>query len=65
MADHTEVLTGITKYPGVSYPVLTPNVMGLNAAVSTYFDNWIKSENIITNLTLVNKKMATCFKKIL
>lgn len=37
MADHTEVLTGITKYPDVSYPVLTPNVMGLNAAVSSIY----------------------------
>jgi hydroxymethylglutaryl-CoA lyase len=34
MADHSEVLLGITKYPNVSYPVLTPNVLGLNAAVS-------------------------------
>ncbi|XP_067009111.1 hydroxymethylglutaryl-CoA lyase, mitochondrial isoform X2 [Anabrus simplex] len=33
MADNTEVLKGITKFPGVSYPVLVPNIKGLNAAV--------------------------------
>ncbi|EFX74176.1 hypothetical protein DAPPUDRAFT_307444 [Daphnia pulex] len=33
MADHSEVLMGITKYPDVSYPVLTPNILGLNAAI--------------------------------
>lgn len=36
MADHTEVLTGITRHPDVSYPVLTPNLMGLQAAVSLH-----------------------------
>ena len=34
MADHTEVLTKIIKHPGVSYPVLTPNLLGLKSAVS-------------------------------
>lgn len=34
MADHKEVLQGITKFPGVCYPVLVPNVKGLEAAVS-------------------------------
>uniref|UniRef100_A0A8C5KFU4 Hydroxymethylglutaryl-CoA lyase, mitochondrial n=1 Tax=Jaculus jaculus TaxID=51337 RepID=A0A8C5KFU4_JACJA len=34
MADHTEVLKGIQKYPGISYPVLTPNVKGFEAAVA-------------------------------
>ena len=37
MADHTEVLIGITKYPNVSYPVLTPNLLGLKSAVYTQF----------------------------
>jgi hydroxymethylglutaryl-CoA lyase len=32
MADHTEVLERIRKRPGVSYPVLTPNLKGLEAA---------------------------------
>ena len=32
MADHTEVLEGIRKRPGVSYPVLTPNLKGYEAA---------------------------------
>ncbi|XP_008060341.1 hydroxymethylglutaryl-CoA lyase, mitochondrial isoform X2 [Carlito syrichta] len=34
MADHTEVLKGIQKFPGISYPVLTPNMKGFKAAVS-------------------------------
>ena len=33
MADATEVLTGITRKPGVSYPVLTPNLKGFDSAV--------------------------------
>uniref|UniRef100_U3ICU5 alpha-L-fucosidase n=1 Tax=Anas platyrhynchos platyrhynchos TaxID=8840 RepID=U3ICU5_ANAPP len=32
MADHTEVMQGIKKLPGVSYPVLTPNLKGFQAA---------------------------------
>jgi hydroxymethylglutaryl-CoA lyase len=32
MADHTEVLERIRKKPGVSYPVLTPNLKGYEAA---------------------------------
>lgn len=35
MADHSEVLTGIKRFSGVSYPVLTPNLKGFQAAVST------------------------------
>lgn len=34
MADHSEVLSGIHEYENVSYPVLVPNLKGLNAAVS-------------------------------
>lgn len=34
MADHTEVLQGITKHKGVSYPVLTPNLKGFQSAVA-------------------------------
>ena len=34
MADHTEVLEGIRRRPGVSYPVLTPNLKGFEAALS-------------------------------
>lgn len=33
MADHTEVMQGINKLPGISYPVLTPNLKGFQAAV--------------------------------
>jgi hydroxymethylglutaryl-CoA lyase len=32
MADHTEVLTRLRRKPGVSYPVLTPNLKGFEAA---------------------------------
>lgn len=34
MGDNTEVFKGIEKKPGVSYPVLTPNLKGFEAAVS-------------------------------
>ncbi|KAM9355408.1 hydroxymethylglutaryl-CoA lyase, mitochondrial [Pholidichthys leucotaenia] len=33
MADQVEVMKGISKKPGVSYPVLTPNLQGFQAAV--------------------------------
>jgi hydroxymethylglutaryl-CoA lyase len=32
MADHTEVMQGLRRKPGVSYPVLTPNLKGFEAA---------------------------------
>src|SRR5262245_23491596 len=32
MADHTEVLERIRRKPGVSYPVLAPNLKGFEAA---------------------------------
>ena len=34
MADHTAVLEGIKRKPGVSYPVLTPNLKGFQAALA-------------------------------
>ncbi|XP_053123096.1 hydroxymethylglutaryl-CoA lyase, mitochondrial isoform X2 [Hemicordylus capensis] len=34
MADHTEVMQGIQKAPGISYPVLTPNLKGFQAALA-------------------------------
>ncbi|XP_048661692.1 3-hydroxymethyl-3-methylglutaryl-CoA lyase, cytoplasmic [Marmota marmota marmota] len=34
MADHTEVMKGINQYPGVRYPVLTPNLQGFHRAVA-------------------------------
>ena len=34
MADHTEVLGRIRRKPGVSYPVLTPNLKGFEAALA-------------------------------
>jgi hydroxymethylglutaryl-CoA lyase len=34
MADHAQVMAGIRKRPGVAYPVLTPNLQGLEAAIA-------------------------------
>ncbi|XP_053567943.1 3-hydroxymethyl-3-methylglutaryl-CoA lyase, cytoplasmic [Bombina bombina] len=34
MSDHTEVMQGITKYSGVNYPVLTPNIKGFHSAIA-------------------------------
>jgi isopropylmalate/homocitrate/citramalate synthase len=34
MADNAEVMTGIRRAAGVSYPVLTPNLKGLEAAIA-------------------------------
>jgi hydroxymethylglutaryl-CoA lyase len=34
MADHDAVLRGIRRWPGVSYPVLTPNLKGFEAALA-------------------------------
>lgn len=34
LADNAEVLTGISKKPNVSYPVLVPNLQGLEAALA-------------------------------
>ena len=35
MADNAEVMAGIRRKPGVSYPVLVPNLKGLDAAIAT------------------------------
>ncbi|XP_043366322.1 3-hydroxymethyl-3-methylglutaryl-CoA lyase, cytoplasmic isoform X3 [Dermochelys coriacea] len=34
MADHTEVMRGIERHPGVQYPVLTPNLQGFHSAIA-------------------------------
>lgn len=34
MSDNAEVLQGIQKFPGINYPVLTPNFKGYQAAVA-------------------------------
>jgi len=34
MADSSEVMTKIMREPGVNYPVLTPNLKGLEKAIS-------------------------------
>ncbi|XP_020613361.1 hydroxymethylglutaryl-CoA lyase, mitochondrial-like isoform X2 [Orbicella faveolata] len=33
MADHEQVIRGINKIPGISYPVLTPDLKGFQAAL--------------------------------
>ena len=33
MRDHKEVISGIKRKEGVSYPVLVPNLQGFNSAV--------------------------------
>jgi hydroxymethylglutaryl-CoA lyase len=33
MKDNIEVYEGITKYPGVNYPVLVPNAKGMESAL--------------------------------
>lgn len=38
MADAAEVLAGITRAPGVTYAALTPNLMGLRAALAARAD---------------------------
>ena len=34
MADNAEVMAGIRRKPGVTYPVLVPNLKGLDAAIA-------------------------------
>ncbi|KAM8953418.1 3-hydroxymethyl-3-methylglutaryl-CoA lyase, cytoplasmic [Pelodytes ibericus] len=34
MSDHTEVMQSIQKFPGVRYPVLTPNIQGFHSAIA-------------------------------
>ncbi|XP_013366361.1 PREDICTED: 3-hydroxymethyl-3-methylglutaryl-CoA lyase, cytoplasmic isoform X3 [Chinchilla lanigera] len=34
MSDHAEVMKGIHQYPGIRYPVLTPNLQGFHHAVA-------------------------------
>jgi hydroxymethylglutaryl-CoA lyase len=38
MADNAEVMAGIARQPGVRYSVLTPNMMGFEAAVASHPD---------------------------
>jgi hydroxymethylglutaryl-CoA lyase len=40
MADAAEVMAGITRQPGVRYSVLTPNMQGLEAALSGPRERW-------------------------
>ena len=39
MADHSEVLEGITRRNGVEYPVLVPNLLGLETALQAKADH--------------------------
>ncbi|MDA5192575.1 hydroxymethylglutaryl-CoA lyase [Govanella unica] len=40
MADNAAVMAGITRALGVVYPVLTPNLMGAEAALAAKADTW-------------------------
>ncbi len=40
MGDNAEVMAGITRVPGVAYPVLTPNLKGAEAALAAKADVW-------------------------
>ena len=40
MADNAQVMAGIRRAPGVRYSVLTPNMKGLEAALSAPRDQW-------------------------
>ena len=44
MGDHTAVMEGIRRVPGVTFPVLTPNIKGFESAVSYFksFFIWVK-----------------------
>lgn len=39
MADHAELMRALVRRPGVSYPVLTPNLQGFESAVATGADH--------------------------
>ena len=41
MADHTQVMEGILREEGVSYPVLTPNLQGFQEAVCFQKIMWL------------------------
>lgn len=51
MADHTEVMRGVTKEAGVTYPVLTPNLQGFEQAVSTDRSNTSASVSCMCTVT--------------
>ena len=38
MADHAEVMKGLQRKPGVAYPVLMPNIKGMEAALASGVD---------------------------
>lgn len=41
MADHVEIITGVTMRDTVDYPVLTPNLKGYEAAVGLLCIQWL------------------------
>lgn len=46
MADHSDVYSKINKIPGVSYPVLVPNMRGLLTAVRIFKSFGEKKPNL-------------------
>ena len=53
MADHKAVLQGITRKPGVNYPVLTPNLQGFTAAVSNIISHNSYIDIVVGRLFLI------------
>lgn len=53
MADHAEVLQGIQRLSGVSYPVLTPNLKGFEAAVSILMCLYVCAQTCVCNYRVV------------
>lgn len=54
MADHSAVLKGINRRPGVDYPVLVPNLTGLTAAVTISFFSLSSFYSFLMSLNYVN-----------
>jgi hydroxymethylglutaryl-CoA lyase len=57
MADHSEVIKGIHRQPGVSYPALVPNLRGMELAIAA----GIKEISVFTATSeTFSKKNANC-----
>ncbi len=60
MADHTEVIQGLQRRPGISYPALVPNVKGMELAIEA----GVREISIFTATTeTFSKKNANCSLK--
>src|SRR3712207_8113032 len=65
MAGSAEVLTGIRRRPGVSYPVLVPNEKGLEAALrSEEHTSELQSRQYLVCRLLLEKKKSTLLSTV-